>query len=98
MSDDDNLVAVDPAAAPLPSSRYYATHLYDLLPSQHEHDTTIGAGVFDTNHLFPPLSPHNDNLFDHSFDIEFDRMEARRVQPISPYEFAKGFGYSDQLT
>jgi hypothetical protein len=25
-------------------------------------------------------------------------MDARLVRPISPYEFAKGFGYSDQLT
>ena len=73
-------------------------HLYDLLPSQHEYDTTMGAGVFDTNHLFPPLVPHNSIIFYQSFGIEFDCMGARLVRPISPYEFTRGFGYSEHIT
>ncbi|KAL3787769.1 LOW QUALITY PROTEIN: hypothetical protein HJC23_009820, partial [Cyclotella cryptica] len=98
MSANDTLVAIDPVPVPPPTSRYHSTRLYNLLPVKCEHDTTIGAGVFDTSHLFPPLDPQNDNLFGQSFGIEFDCMDARLVRPISPYEFAKGFGYSDQLT
>ncbi|KAL3785603.1 hypothetical protein HJC23_004751 [Cyclotella cryptica] len=98
MSDNDTLVAINPVPVPPPTSRYHSTCLYNLLPVKCEHDTTIGAGVFDTSHLFPPLDPQNDNLFGQSFGIEFDCMDMRLVRPISPYEFAKGFGYSDQLT
>ncbi|KAL7482327.1 hypothetical protein ACHAW6_008001 [Cyclotella cf. meneghiniana] len=45
LSDNDNLVAIEPAAAPPPTSRYHATRLYNLLPSQHDHNTTIGAAL-----------------------------------------------------
>jgi hypothetical protein len=69
----------DVRGAPSPKSIFHTMHLYDLLPSQHEYDTTMRAGVFYTNHLFPPLVLHNSNIFDQSFGIEFDCMDARLV-------------------
>ncbi|KAL3802962.1 hypothetical protein HJC23_011585, partial [Cyclotella cryptica] len=95
MSANDTLVAIDPVPVPPPTSRYHSTRLYNLLPVKCEHDTTIGAGVFDTSHLFPPLDPQNDNLFGQSFGIEFDCMDATTCQA---HFSIRGFGYSDQLT
>ncbi|KAL3788134.1 LOW QUALITY PROTEIN: hypothetical protein HJC23_005472 [Cyclotella cryptica] len=81
-----------------PTSQYYAKCLYDLLPPQHEHDSTIDPRVFNTYHLFPPPAPTNSNLFDHSFGIEFECMDAHLIRPLLPYKFALGFGYSKHLT
>jgi hypothetical protein len=71
-----------------------------LLPKNDPYKTAIGAGVYDTGHLIPPLAvkmADTDNVFDTLFGIEFKYMNATLVRSFSPYEFARGFGFGDDL-
>lgn len=97
MSDDNDLIAINPSVTPPSTSGNYSKHLYNFPPMQHQHDSTIGAGVFDTHQLVPPHVSHNPNLFNHSSGIKFKYMDTRLIRPISPYQFAKGFRYSENI-
>jgi len=58
-----------------------------------------GAAVISSDGLCPPFdaSP-NTNLFQHLFGIEFNYDNHSRVRGISPFEFARSFGFVDDLT
>ena len=58
-----------------------------------------GAAVISSDGLCPPFdaSPNN-NLFQHLFGIEFNYDNHSRVRGISPFEFARCFGFIDDLT
>jgi hypothetical protein len=94
---DNDIVATDPQPSKLPSSRDYSLRLYDLLSSSKPSGLSLGAGVYDIDHLFPPLEQDNDNLFGRLFGIQFKHMNATLVRPISPYEYVRGFGYKDDI-
>ena len=94
-SPDDALIAVDVPASPPPRTRYHSVRKYNLLPRLDPSKHTVGAGVFDVDHLFPPVSVGSDNIFDNSFGIEFDCLNSSLVRQLSPYEFVRGYGYGD---
>ena len=58
-----------------------------------------GAAVISSDGLCPPFdaSP-NKNMFQHLFGIEFNYDNHSRVRGISPFEFARCFGFIDDLT
>ena len=58
-----------------------------------------GAAVISSDGLCPPFdaSPNN-NLFQHLFGIEFNYDNHSRVRGISPFEFARCFGFINDLT
>ena len=58
-----------------------------------------GASVVSAAGLCPPFDAClNGNLFQHLFGIEFDYEGHRRVRSISPFEFARCFNFTDELT
>jgi hypothetical protein len=58
-----------------------------------------GALVVSAAGVCPPFDAcPNANLFQHLFGIEFDYEGHRRVRGISPFEFARCFGFTDKLT
>eukprot|EP00956_Cyclotella_meneghiniana_P032499 scaffold89719_cov47-Cyclotella_meneghiniana.AAC.1 len=95
---DNNLMARDPMPSPLPATTYYSSRLYDIIDKASPAQSSIGTGVYDTGHLFPPVSQDNDNTFGTVFGIEFTCMKTDLVRPISPYEVVRGFGFSDATT
>ncbi len=58
-----------------------------------------GATVVSSDCLCPPFDAcPNKNLFQHLFGIEFNYENHSRVRGISPFEFARCFGFIDGLT
>eukprot|EP01082_Thalassiosira_pseudonana_P008343 g7453.t1 g7453 contig24:661092-664348(-) len=98
VDDTSRFTAVLPKSPSIPTSAQTSRRLYDLVLKSDTTNIVSGCGVFDTNHLFPPLSRPCDNIFGRTFGIEFDFQSERFIRPISPFEFARGFGFSDELT
>ncbi|EED86349.1 predicted protein, partial [Thalassiosira pseudonana CCMP1335] len=98
VDDASRFTAVLPKSSSIPTSAQTSRRLYDLVLKSDTTNIVSGCGVFDTNHLFPPLSRPSDNIFGRTFGIEFDFQSERFIRPISPFEFARGFGFSDELT
>ena len=96
-SPDDHLIATDPLPSPARRTSYFSKRKYNLLPRDDPSKHSIGAGVYDVNHLFPPLCEVSDNIFEGSFGIEYDCMNASLVRQISPYEFVRGYGHADDM-
>ena len=58
-----------------------------------------GSAVISSDGLCPPFyAGSNQNLFQHLFGIEFHYEGHTRVRGISPYKFARCFGFVDDLT
>jgi hypothetical protein len=60
---DDKLIAVDPMPSPPPRSLYFSRRMYDLIPVDSAGAPTLGCGVYNCNHLFPPLAPTEDGTW-----------------------------------
>ncbi|KAL7504453.1 hypothetical protein ACHAXN_002097, partial [Cyclotella atomus] len=69
--------------------------IYDLVPTDEVGSPTVGCGVFDTNHLFPPIAISTGGTFGRLFGVEFEALGIRLVRSISPYEVVRGFGFDD---
>lgn len=92
---DDSLVAVDPMPTPSHATNQHSKRLYDLVPTASVGLPTLGCGVYDTGHLFPPSVSSTDGTFGHFFGIEFPALGIELVRCISPYEIVRGFGFDD---
>jgi hypothetical protein len=71
-----------------------------LLHGCHTKESKLaGAAVVSPNGLCPPFdtSP-NKNLFQHLFGIKFHCENHSRVRGILPFEFARCFGFTNDLT
>ena len=93
---DSDLTAIDPIPAPPLRSQYMAKRLYDIIPKNDIGASTVGAGVYDTSHLFPPLSLDDKNIFGRLFGVEFDAHDVSLIRSIAPYEVVRGFGFCDE--
>ena len=70
------------------------------LHSHHSDESMLaGAAVVSSDGLCPPFdaSP-NKNMLQHLFGIKFHYENHSHVRGISPFEFARCFGFSDDLT
>ena len=72
---------------------------YYLHDHHSEESMLAGAAVVSSGGLCPPfdVSP-NKNMFQHLFGIEFHYENHSHIRGISPFEFARCFGFNDDLT
>jgi hypothetical protein len=71
-----------------------------FLHSGHSNESMLaGTAVVSSDGLCPPFDVcPNKNLFQHLFGIEFNYKNHSRVRGILPFEFARYFGFIDNLT
>ena len=83
--------------------------LYNLLRPTDDQLSSPGTGVFCVDHLCPPVSENNSNLFQRTFGIELiiaasklgpdeTIISERLVRPFSPFEHASAFRLDSNLT
>jgi hypothetical protein len=72
---------------------------YFLRGCHSDESMLAGAAVISSDGLCPPFdaSP-NKNLFQHLFGIKFNYDNHSRVRGILPFEFARCFGFINDLT
>jgi hypothetical protein len=103
MEDDDFMRQDVKFTATLPPSTFIhspgITLKYFLHGCHLDESMLAGAAVILSDGLCPPFdaSP-NTNLFQHLFGIEFNYDNHSRVRGILPFEFARPFGFVDDLT
>ncbi len=65
----------------------------------HSDESMLAGAVISFDRLCPPFDASlNKNLFQNLFGIEFNYENHSRVRGISPFEFARCFGFIDDLT
>eukprot|EP00970_Alexandrium_tamarense_P010232 scaffold2050_cov108-Alexandrium_tamarense.AAC.4 len=67
VDDASRFTAVLPKSSSIPTSAQTSRRLYDLVLKSDTTNIVSGCGVFDTNHLFPPLSSPSANIFGRTF-------------------------------
>ena len=72
---------------------------YHLHPSGSDETCLTGASVLSCKGLCPPSEAcPNANIFQHYFGIEFSHENHWHVWGISPFKFARCFGFTNELT
>lgn len=100
VSDSDspaNLRLSDPIPCIQASASFQV--LYRLHTTEQDDSIQAGSEVVSTSHLCPPYRPNSQNhLFGPYFGIKYRCDDDTFIRAISPFEFSRCFGLSDNLT
>jgi hypothetical protein len=81
VDDTSRFTVSRPKSSSIPTLAQTSRRLYDLVLKSDTTNIVSGCGLFDTNHLFPPLSRPSDNIFGRTFGVEFEFQSEHFVRP-----------------